>query len=148
MDNVLRYGLPCCSRCMFPLVAYIYLKYVHSYHIWCRTISSYNPFFYVLLCHTSNRVTVLLVLELHSLLSSKFPVVVLVPCMFLLFALFCLSCIFLESSAHSYVPFVASSLQTAVSASCFSFSTCLSLSCVSVSSITQPFVSCVFFFIL
>ena len=114
MDNALRYGLPCCSRCMFPLVAYICLKYVHSYHSLCRTISSYNPFSYVLLRHTSNRVTVPLVL--HSLLSSKFPVVVLVPCMFLLFALFCLSCIFLESSTCTYVPSVASSLQTAVSA--------------------------------
>ena len=40
---------------MFPLVAYIYLKYVHSYHSLCRTISSYNPFSYVLLHHTPNR---------------------------------------------------------------------------------------------
>ena len=103
-------------------------------------MSSYNPFFYVLLCHTSNKVTVLLVLKLHNLLFSNFLVVVLVSCMFLLFVLFCLSGVFLESSAGSYIPSVASSPQTAVSAfsqSCFSLASCLSFSCLSASSITQ-----------
>ena len=115
MDNTLQYGPPYCSRCM-PLstVAYTYLMYVHFYHSLCRTISSYNPFFYVLLCHTSNKVTVLLVLKLHSFLFSNFLVVVLASCMFLLFVLFCLSSVFLEFSAGSYVPSVALSPQTAV----------------------------------
>ena len=117
MDNTLQYGPPYCSRCMpLLIVAYIYLMNVHFYHSLHRTMSSYNPFFYVLLHHTSNKVTVLLVLKLHSLLFSNFLVVVLVSCMFLLFVLFCLSSVFLESSAGSYVPYVASSPQTAVSA--------------------------------
>ena len=117
MDNTLWYGPPYCSRCMpLLIVAYIYLMYVHFYHSLCKTMSSYNPFFYVLLHHTSNKATVLLVLKLHSFLFSNFLVVVLVSCMFLLFVLFCLSGVFLESSAGSYIPSVASSPQTAVSA--------------------------------
>ena len=116
MDNTLQYGPPYCSRCMpFLIVAYIYLMHVHFYHNLCRTTSSYNPFFYVLLHHPSNKVTVLLVLKLHSLLFLNFLVVVLASCMFLLFVLFCLSSVFLKFSAGSYIPSVALSPQTAVS---------------------------------
>ena len=115
-SHTLQYGPPYCSRCMpLLIVAYICLMYVHFYHSLCRTTSSCNPFFYILLCHTSNKVTVLLVLKLHSLLFSNFLVVVLASCMFLLFVLFCISGVFLEFSAGNYVPSVALSPQTAVS---------------------------------